>query len=61
MAEQDRRIVEKPDGCFPPYYPDEDRRLAADLLRIAGELTDIASRVLEPDHYWKKSDSFEGT
>lgn len=57
MAEKERRIVDgKPSvlPICPPYYPDEDRQLASDLLRIAGELTDIASRVIEPDHYWNK-------
>lgn len=41
------------DPCFPPYYPDEDRVMAADLTRIAGELMAMAGKVLEPDHYWK--------
>jgi hypothetical protein len=46
--------MEEPAKCFPmPYYPDEDRQLAADLLRVASELTQMASKVLEPDHYWK--------
>ncbi len=49
----ERRIVEpKPDVCMPPYYPDEDRQLAAELMALAGQLMDIASRVIKPDHYW---------
>jgi hypothetical protein len=41
-------------GLYPPYYPDEDRQLAAELMSLAGQLMDIASRVIKPDHYWYK-------
>jgi hypothetical protein len=47
---QEKKMI---DPCFPPYYPDEDRQLAGELMDIAGKLMDMASRVLKPDHYWK--------
>lgn len=56
MSEEKRRIVEGNsmiDPCFPPYYPDEDRQLAGELMEMAGKLMDMAGRVLKPDHYWK--------
>ena len=54
MSENEKRrmvMPEKP-GCFPPYYPDEDRQLAAELMDLAAKLMDVASRVIKPDHYW---------
>lgn len=59
--EKKRRIVVDENGminpCFPPYYPDEDRQLAAELMALAGKLMDIASRVIKPDHYWYRGES----
>ena len=43
-----------PGPICPPYYPDEDRQLAAELMELAGKLMDIAGRVIKPDHYWKQ-------
>jgi hypothetical protein len=56
MPETDAKKISlpKPDPCFPPYYPDEDRQLAAELMELAGKLMDIAGRVIKPDHYWYK-------
>lgn len=48
-----RRLTDDELDCFPPpYYPDEDRQLAAELMDLAGKLMDIAGRVIKPDHYW---------
>ena len=50
--EQNAKMI-MPGPMYPPYYPDEDRQLAGELMDIAGKLMDMASRVLKPDHYWK--------
>lgn len=42
-----------PGPIYPPYYPDEDRQLAGELMDLASKLMDMAGRVLKPDHYWK--------
>ena len=53
QEKESKMIMPGPDGCFPPYYPDEDRQLAGELMDLASKLMDMASRVLKPDHYWK--------
>lgn len=56
MPESDAKKINMPmpGPICPPYYPDEDRQLAAELMDLAGKLMDIAGRVIKPDHYWNK-------
>jgi len=56
MPESDAKKISlpMPGPICPPYYPDEDRQLAAELMELAGKLMDIAGRVIKPDHYWKQ-------